>query len=72
MDILKEVRKQIEERSQSPQLTLFQELLGDVHGMFTHDSNNQSVEMLLKNFAKLNNKHHLLTSDDKPAKCGDC
>lgn len=43
LDILREVKKQIEERSQSVHLTVFQQLLGEVHGMFSHDSNNQSV-----------------------------
>lgn len=71
LDILKEVRKQIEERSQSVHLTVFQELLGEVQGMLLHDSNNQSTEMMLKNFSRLNNKYQFLT-EDKPASCLEC
>lgn len=40
--------------------------------MFTHDSSNQSAEMLLKTFTRLNNRYHFLSAEDKPATCTDC
>jgi hypothetical protein len=40
--------------------------------MFVYDSNNQSVETLLRNFSRLNDKHQFLTTEDKPASCADC
>ena len=40
--------------------------------MLIHDNRNQSVEMLLKNFGKLNEKHQLLTSEEKPVNCNHC
>lgn len=39
--------------------------------MLLHDSNNQSTEMMLKNFSRLNNKYQFLT-EDKPASCLEC
>jgi hypothetical protein len=72
LDILREVRKQIEQRSQSIKLTVFQELLGKVNGMLVHDSNNQSIDALLRNFNLLNNKYHFLSAEDRPVGCLDC
>ena len=40
--------------------------------MLIHDNRNQSVEMLLKNFCKLNEKHQLLTSEEKTVNCNHC
>jgi len=43
------------------ELTVFKELVGEVHGMFTHNSSNVSVEMLLKNYKKINDKFQLIS-----------
>ena len=39
--------------------------------MLLHDSNNQSTEMMLRNFSRLNSKYQFMM-EDKPASCLEC
>ena len=69
IDILKEVKKQIEERSQSSNLPLFREMIAHIHGIFTHDSNNISPEATLKNIEKITQKYNLSFVSEREVEC---
>ena len=66
---MKEVKKQIEERSEAANLPIFREMIAQVHGMFTHDHNNISPEALLKNCERVTEKYAVRVGVDRSVAC---